>query len=317
MMVKKLLKAGMNVARINCAHDSEEIWIDMVKTVKQASQFTGIPCKIYMDLAGPKMRTRIRNKKNRIALEEEDNFVLTSEKNFQSKLPVVECDIPGLSGYLRVGDRVLFDDGIIEAKVIRPQSDGVELEVTRISSKKSFLKTEKGINFPDSDIRLPALSKFDRDCIPFVNKHADIVGFSFIKHPADLEELHSALGEDSIPIVLKIETPDAWHNLPELLFAAMKRPVYAVMIARGDLAVEIGFENISHAQEQVMDICHAAHAPVIYATQVLETMNKKGMPTRAEITDAAYGIKAECVMLNKGAHTVKAVKILKSILERR
>ena len=101
---------------------------------------------------------------------------------------------------------------------------------------------------------------------------------------------------------------------PIFLFAAMKRPVYAVMIARGDLAVEIGFENISHVQDEIMSLCHAAHAPVIYATQVLETMNKKGLPTRAEITDAANGITAECVMLNKGAHTVKAVKILKSIL---
>jgi pyruvate kinase len=314
MMVKKLLKAGMNVARINCAHDDENTWLRMVKTVRQASDFTGIPCKIYMDLAGPKMRTRIRNKKNRIRVEEEDSFILTSERDFKSKLDVVECDIPGLADRLQAGDRVLFDDGIIEAVVTKPTGDGVELEVTRVSSKKPFLKNEKGINFPDSRLRVPALSKFDRDCIPFVKKHADMVGFSFIKLPSDVEEMYQALGDDRIPVVLKIETPDAWRHLPELLITAMRRPVYAVMIARGDLAVEIGFENISRAQEQIINLCRAAHAPVIYATQVLETMNKKGLPTRAEITDAAYGIHADCVMLNKGEHTVKAVKILRSIL---
>lgn len=314
LAVKKLLKAGMNVARINCAHDDESTWLKMIKTIRDASGFSGCPCKIYMDLAGPKMRTRIKEKENRIEVEEEDVILLTDKEEIKSKLPVVTCTLPGIISQLKLGERVIFDDGLIETKVVDYHKHGVELEVMRVSSKKPFLKTEKGINFPDSNLRVSALSDFDRKCLPFIKEHADIVGYSFIHNPDDLRELQSLLNDSNFPVVLKIETPDAMKNLPSLLFAAMGCPYYGVMIARGDLAVELGFENISEAQDEIISLCHAAHAPVIYATQILESMNKKGLPTRAEVTDAAYGIWADCIMLNKGMHTAKAVKMLRKIL---
>ncbi|MBO9682998.1 MAG: hypothetical protein J7502_10085 [Flavisolibacter sp.] len=314
LAVKKLLKAGMNVARINCAHDDEATWLQMIKMIRDASEFSGIPCKVYMDLAGPKMRTEITAKHNRIEVEEEDIILLTEKNDGKSKLPVVECSIPGIIQQLKEGERVIFDDGLIETKVIGFKRNGAELEVTRVSSKKPFLKAEKGINFPDSHLRIPALSEFDHKCIPFIKEYADIVGYSFIQSTEDLTELQNLLSGTSLPIVLKIEKPAAMKNLPSLLFAAMRQPYYGVMIARGDLAVELGFENISQAQDEIISLCRAAHAPVIYATQILETMNKKGLPTRAEITDAAYGIWSNCVMLNKGMHTVKAVRALKQIL---
>lgn len=314
LAVKKLLKAGMNIARINCAHDDETTWLQMIKIIRDASEFSGIPCKIYMDLAGPKMRTRIKAKKNRIAVEEEDIILLTGKDGVKSKLPVVECSLPNVVVQLKPGERIIFDDGLIEAKVIGFKKDGAELEVTRVSSKKPFLKTEKGINFPDSDFHVSALSDFDRRCIPFIKQHADLLGYSFVRRAEDLAELQNLLKDTDLPIILKIEKPEAMMNLPSLLFAAMNEQYYGVMIARGDLAVELGFENISEAQDEIIGLCRAAHAPVIYATQVLETMNKKGLPTRAEITDAAYGIWSDCVMLNKGMHTVKAVQALKQIL---
>ena len=314
LAVKKLLKSGMNVARINCAHDDEATWLKMIKTIRDASAFAGCACKIYMDLAGPKMRTRIKEKKNRIEVEEEDVILLTDKEEVKSKLPVVTCTLPGIIGQLKVGERVIFDDGMIETKIVKYHKDGVELEVTRVSSKKPFLKTEKGINFPDSNVRISALSDFDRKCLPFIKEHADMVGYSFIHNSEDLKELQNLLNDSNFPIILKIETPDAMKDLPSLLFAAMNCPYYGVMVARGDLAVELGFENISEAQDEIISLCHAAHAPVIYATQILESMNKKGLPTRAEVTDAAYGIWADCVMLNKGMHTAKAVKMLRKIL---
>jgi len=314
LVVKKLLKAGMNVARINCAHDDEAIWFKMVKMIKDATGFSGCDCKIYMDLAGPKMRTRIGKKRNRIAIEEGDTILLTDLEEVKSKLPIVQCSLPGIVTQLKMGERVIFDDGLIETEIIQRNTKGVELEVTRVSSKKPFLKTEKGINFPDSDIRISALTDFDRKCLAFIKEHADMVGYSFIHNSLDLEELHQSLDGKELPIILKIETPAAMKDLPSLLFAAMKRKYYGVMIARGDLAVELGFENISEAQDEIISLCHAAHAPVIYATQILESMNKKGLPTRAEVTDAAYGIWADCVMLNKGMHTAKAVKMLRKIL---
>ena len=142
-----------------------------------------------------------------------------------------------------------------------------------------------------------------------------MIGYSFIHNSPDLEELQEEMKGSSLPVVLKIETPEAMRNLPSLFFTAMKEPIYGVMIARGDLAVELGFENVSKAQDEIIGLCRAAHAPVIYATQILENLNKKGLPTRAEITDAAYGIWANCVMLNKGVHTAKVIKTLKAILQ--
>jgi pyruvate kinase len=117
-------------------------------------------------------------------------------------------------------------------------------------------------------------------------------------------------------VVLKIETRRGFENLPGMLLAAMRTPCCGVMIARGDLAVECGFERLAEVQEEILWICEAAHVPVIWATQVLETLAKKGMPSRAEITDAAMGHRAECVMLNKGPHVVTAVQLLDGILRR-
>jgi pyruvate kinase len=315
IMVRKLLKAGMNVARINCAHDDEKTWLQMVKAIRSASSFTGLPCKIYMDLAGPKIRTKIKAKKNRIIVEEEDIILLTEKEDIKSNLPVVECSLKGIVDQLKPGERIFFDDGLIETRMKAPHKDGAELEVMQVSSKKPYLKAEKGINFPDSRLRLSALSDYDRRCLPFIKKYADMIGYSFIHNSPDLEELQEEMKGSSLPVVLKIETPEAMRNLPSLFFTAMKEPIYGVMIARGDLAVELGFENVSKAQDEIIGLCRAAHAPVIYATQILENLNKKGLPTRAEITDAAYGIWANCVMLNKGVHTAKVIKTLKVILQ--
>lgn len=317
LAVKKLLKAGMNIARINCAHDDEEVWLDMIKNVRQASASTGIACKIYMDLAGPKIRTVIKEKKNRIPVEEEDKIYFTDNSNGRKDgLPIVGSNIPAIASQLKEGEKVLFDDGLIEAKVAGTKKGGVVLEVTRVSSKKPYLKDEKGINFPDSQLSLSALTTFDRKCLPFILKHADMVGYSFVQNTSDLAELQNEMRDKKLPVILKIETPEGFKNLPGLLFKAMEEECFGVMLARGDLAVEMGFERMSEVQEEICWICEAAHTPLIWATQVLENMNKQGIATRSEITDASHSIVAECILINKGPHTVKVIKTLRDILQR-
>ena len=181
------------------------------------------------------------------------------------------------------------------------------------------LGAEKGINVPESELRLSPLTKDDLEALPFVVKNADIVGYSFVRKEADVRELQSRLadlGGENLGIILKIETREGFECLPEMLLAAMRSRAVGVMIARGDLAIECGYQRLAEVQEEILWICEAAHMPVIWATQVLESLAKTGVPSRSEITDAAMGERAECVMLNKGPYIVTAVGILDDILLR-
>jgi pyruvate kinase len=174
------------------------------------------------------------------------------------------------------------------------------------------------LNLPDSDLRVNALTGTDIENLAFAAEHADMVGLSFASRAEDVEHLQehlSAAGRQPA-MVLKIETRRGFEHLPDLLLAAMKLPSCGVMIARGDLAVECGFERMAEVQEEILWICEAAHVPVIWATQVLESLAKRGLPSRAEITDAAMGHRAECVMLNKGPHILTALRTLDDILKR-
>lgn len=314
--VKRLLQAGMNIARINCARDDEDTWLQMIGQIRKATEATGLACRIYMDLAGPKIRTVIRDKKkNRLKLKNGDRFYLYDDYCLYDDLPLVGCTLPGIIAQLQVGDRILFDDGVIETTVIARHPFAAELQVERLSGKP-FLKGERGINFPDTAITTSALTDYDRQCLPFIMQHADMVGFSFVQTIEDLKELQAELQPHPVPIIIKVERPGAVANLPALILQGMTQERYGVMIARGDLAVEIGFERLSEIQEEILWLCEAAHAPVIWATQVLETLNKKGIATRAEVTDAAFAANAECVMINKGVNTVAVIETLKDIFYR-
>jgi pyruvate kinase len=146
-----------------------------------------------------------------------------------------------------------------------------------------------------------------------------MVGYSFVNSEQGIIELRERLAElggKRVGIVLKIENRKAFERLPGLLLAAMGSPASGVMIARGDLAVECGFERMAELQEEILWVCEAAHMPVIWATQVLENLAKEGLPSRSEVTDAAMGVRAECVMLNKGDYIVEAVRSLDDILRR-
>lgn len=321
--IESLLKNGMGVARINCAHDDEAVWLAMIQNIRAASNKTGLACKIHLDLAGPKIRTVLLKKgkeQGKAQIKKGDRIWLSdSGKGFSSSQIVVSPNEPGVVQGLKVGERVFFDDGLILARIDKLSSRGVALIVERNSSKKPYLKAEKGINFPDSELEVPSLTRFDLSCLPFACTYADTVGFSFVRKPEDLAFLRSELRKYTMeipPVILKVETREAVIRLPDLLLEGMKEPDFGVMIARGDLAVEIGFERLVEIQEEISWLCEAAHVPVIWATQVLENLHKSGIASRAEITDAGRAAMAECIMINKGKHTLEVLQTLKDIAKR-
>jgi pyruvate kinase len=220
---------------------------------------------------------------------------------------------------LKKGDRVYIDDGMIKGFIEKPGEEKAAMRVVRISSSKQYIKEGKGINFPDTVIDISPLTDADKANLPFICEHADMIGFSFVRYAADLKALFTAMDKHPTKqpqLIIKIETTEAVKNLPSLLLTGMQKSVFGVMIARGDLAVEIGFERMGEIQEEILWICEAAHVPVIWATQVLENLNKSGLATRSEITDATHAAMAECIMINKGDHTIEVIEALRDILQR-
>ncbi len=429
-LVRTLLQRGMDVARINCAHDDAEAWLRMITHVRRESLELGVPCHVLMDLAGPKLRTgslvagpevckikptrdalgrvtdpalvwlglrgalrptsaeavlyvdapwlarleaggrihltdargskrtwRVREvgkdgalvevsdttyvqSGTRLAARHEettiedlpaveaplllrpgDRLVVTRGDRLGSAGPTPEipCTLPEVFADVKVGQPIWFDDGTIGGRIVEVAREQFTVEITDAKPTGSALRSDKGINLPETVLRLPALNAKDEEDLRFVAAHADLVGYSFVRRPSDVVSLHehlTALGRPDLGVLLKIETRDAFENLPQLLLAAMRRPKVGVMIARGDLAVECGWERLAEIQEEILWICEAAHLPVVWATQVLEQLAKLGRPSRAEITDAAMSERAECVMLNKGPHLPEAVAVLDDILRR-
>ncbi len=446
LLVRNLLAAGMDVMRINCAHDDETAWLGMVNNLRRAERELGRTAKIYADLAGPKLRTggiepigrvvKFRPRRNlrgeviepaqvwltpadapeaappgvpttlpieRAVIEPSQpgdviEFKDTRAKHREllviqaagdsrlasaSKTAYVEQGMParlvrdsealaeGVFGplpdvvaplELAVGDRLVltregvpgraavrdaegnvveparipcsldaafesaepgqiirFDDGKIGSRVLSNDGQEIVVQISYTGPRTAKLRPEKGINLPDTALAISALTDKDLHDLEFLVKYVDMVGLSFVRTPEDvllLEERLEALGGSEIGVVLKVENREAFENLPRLLLTAMHSPPVGVMVARGDLAVEVGFERLAEVQEEILWLCEAAHVPVIWATQVLEGLAKTGSPTRAEVSDAVMSGRAEAVMLNKGPYIVEAVRFLNGVLER-
>jgi len=332
-----LLVRGMEIARINCSHDNPEIWESMIKAIHKAEKQTGKDCRIYMDLSGPKIRSekihilkKKHQNKGQLILNIGDRIRLYSteaelKKDIKKKelkntfAALVSMSIPNVVSNLEIGNNIWFDDGKIGGVIEDKCDENARVIITKASSKGTKLKEEKGINLPDTSLQLPSLTDEDVSNLPFIAKHADIVGYSFVRTANDVKQLMDALSKLNrmdIGMVLKIENKESFNNLPDLLLTAMKWSNIGVMIARGDLAVELGVERISEVQEQILWVCEAAHVPVIWATQILENLAQTGLATRAEITDASMSVRAECVMLNKGPNIMETITTLLNILER-
>jgi pyruvate kinase len=442
-LVEAFLAAGMNVARINCAHDDVAVWTAIARHIRETSKRLNIPCRIMMDLAGPKLRvgpmpegvqitkarplkdvrgrmvhagkvlfysdtnrppqiadavtipiacmtlknlpplteilvTDTREKRRRLSiLSQEPEAILASVPytvyfesgqtvTFRSRNTVadlhigrlipmesyltlqtgtklklvsddriasparigpdgvllepatISCGVPEALTAPEIGHKIKLDDGKFSGVVIEKDTGSLLLEITETPVGGGKLRAEKGINFPDTDLPVSGLTEKDIEDLDAICRIADCVALSFVNTPADVESLQAELtkrGCSHLGIILKIETRRGYENLPFLLLTAMHSESVGVMIARGDLGVEVGWRQMAELQEEILWLCAAAHIPSIWATQVLETMAKTGQPTRSEITDAAMAQRAECVMLNKGPFMHKTIRMLNRILK--
>ena len=231
----------------------------------------------------------------------------------------VSCTSSEIFAKVEVGETILFDDGKIAGKIISANDYEIRVEVTYAKEKGTKLKADKGINLPGSKLSISGLTPKDKEDLAFVATNADVVNMSFVNSKQDVEDLITetrAFGaENKLGIILKIETRAGFQNLVEILLTAMQLYPVGVMIARGDLAIECGWQNIGRVQEEILWLCQAAHIPTVWATQVFENLAKKGIPSRAEITDAVMSQRADCVMLNKGPFIVEAIAMLDQILK--
>jgi pyruvate kinase len=327
-LIAALVASGMNCARINCAHDTAPVWEAMSANVRRAARDLGRSCRVLMDLGGPKVRidaVRLPDSaKSKTRVVPGDRVLLTGldPARVATTLPAARCSLPEILAQVQVGQAVWIDDGKIGTTIEALDDQGAVLRVVSAPPKGGKLAPEKGLNFPDTDLRLAPLRDEDRAALDVLVTHADIIGYSFVQRASDVAllqvELRARLPHAAPlpPIITKIETRRAVENLPEIIVEAAGHQPLGVMIARGDLAVEIGYQRLAEVQEEMLWLCEAAHVPVIWATQVLEGLVKKGTPSRAEMTDAAMAERAECVMLNKGPYIVEAVQVLDDVLRR-
>ena len=444
-LVRELVEAGMDCARINCAHEGPTEWTRMIAHVRRAERASGRRCRIEMDLTGPKIRTGsiqpgpsvlklrpVHDALGRVTVPASVWLVPmeggTTRPPLGKSIPVPKAwlarrrvseqialvDTRGAHRTLRIVDRTggsvwaelsktayimrgnlltgtAADGREDRARVgpIEPLEQRLRLEMgdrlvvtarpdpgrtptggrmaarcgrpisrarcrkgcapfrpasrsgsmtagsegwsgpphptgswcrspTRRPAGRGWVRT-RGSTCRRPSSTCPALTEKDLEDLRFIVHHADLVGLSFVHTPSDLDRLRAELarlGRRRMGVVLKLEVRRGFNELPSILLAALRTPPVGVMIARGDLAVEVGFERLAEVQEEILWLCEAAHLPAIWATQVLEGLTKSGLPSRAEVTDAAMGERAECVMLNKGPHIVEAVTALDSILRR-
>jgi pyruvate kinase len=231
----------------------------------------------------------------------------------------ISCTSEEVFEQVQPGDPILFDDGKIEGIIRETAPEAMIVEIVHTSPGGGKLRADKGINFPDSDLQISGLTAKDRQDLSFIAQYADVVNVSFVNTADDVRDL---IGEfdrldarEKLGVILKIETQRGFNNLTDILLEAMQVYPIGVMIARGDLAIETGWQNIGRVQEEILLMCRAAHIPDIWATQVLENLAKRGIPSRAEITDAAMAQRTDCVMLNKGPYILQAIRLLDTILK--
>src|SRR5699024_4845957 len=275
VLLKELIESGMNVARINAAHDNEDTWKAMIDNIHELAEELDKKVKILIDIAGPKIRIEwVFTKFKKPKVKAGDLVRMTKD---YTNLPALDddikvtvgCSIPQIFEQLSIDDPILIDDGSIELEVNEIGESEALLLVKRVRGGSVRIKAEKGLNFPETEFDIDILTDEDREAIHFAVEHADMIGCSFIRTTDDIEEIQAEIEKSDrplsdVPLTLKIETVQAMNNLPEVILKAGSRNPVSVMIARGDLAVESGYVRLAELQQEILWICEASDTPVIW-----------------------------------------------------
>jgi pyruvate kinase len=305
----ELLRAGMDVARLNFSHGDHEAHRQMFRDIRAAAERVGRPIAILADLSGPKIRIdKLQN--GAVVLEKGKRLTLTTTTLLGTAERISHSYAP-LARDVRPGDPILLDDGLLQLKVEKIEGD----DVTCVVVDGGTLKDKKGMNLPGSRLSTPALTEKDKADIVFGRElGVDYFALSFVRRPEDMTEAKLLAG--SIPVIAKIEKPEAVLRLEEILDASD-----GVMVARGDLGVEAGHEKVPVIQKRILRAVMPRAIPAITATQMLESMVKNPRPTRAEVSDVANAVLdgTDAVMLSAetsvGDYPVEAVRTLAAVIE--
>jgi pyruvate kinase len=311
VVLEQLVKAGMNIARINCSHADHDTIAKTVKTVREISERLDLPIGILLDLSGPKLRTK-KLANGQVELIAGRQFTLTSRELVGNE-EIVQTNYAPLAKEVKAHDTILLRDGLIELKVVHANETDVTCEIVN----GGILKDQQGINVPGVRLSIPALTEKDKADLAFgLKQEVDFVALSFVRDAKDIEELRELIGDHWPPVMIiaKLEKPEAIESLDAILDATD-----SVMIARGDMGVELPPEKVPPVQKLITRKANAKGKPVITATQMLESMIKNPRPTRAEASDVANAIYdgTDAVMLSEetatGAYPVEAVRMMDRI----
>lgn len=310
--LEKMIHAGMDCARLNFSHGTYKNHAKLVKNIRKVAKKTGVPVAIMQDLQGPKIR--IGNiKKGGIDVKKNSEITLTCSKNPKNKIPV---QYKNLCKDVKKGNILLVDDGMIELKVIKVKNNDIICRVLNTGT----IKKNKGINVPDAKISINPITEKDKKDLKFgLKQDIDYVALSFVSEAKNIHDLRKLINKHNknVKIIAKIERSEAVKNLEEIIEASD-----ALMVARGDLALEVGPENVPIIQKRMIKLCNLAGKPVITATQMLQSMVNKPQPTRAEVSDIANAIfdHSDAIMLSNetavGSYPVKAVKIFAKVAQK-
>ena len=309
----ELVAAGMDVARMNLSHGSYEDHAKVYANVREASNASGRAVGVLVDLQGPKIRT-MRFSGGPIELIAGDTFTITT-RDVDGTQEIVGTTFKGLPGDVEPGDTLLIDDGKVELVATAV----TDTDVTCEGVQGGTVSNNKGINLPGVAVSVPALSEKDEEDLRWaLHLAADFIALSFVRSAEDIRRVHEIMDEEGLrlPVIAKIEKPQAVENL-ESIVAAFD----GIMVARGDLGVELPLEQVPLVQKRAIEIARRNAKPVIVATQVLESMIENPRPTRAEASDAANAVLdgADALMLSGetsvGAHAIGAVKTMARIIE--
>jgi len=312
-VIGKLIDAGMNVARINFSHGTREEHLARLKTLRRVAEEKGAVLGIMQDIQGPKIR--IGDLPGKVMLEVGQTFIITTEECVGSR-DRVSVNYPKLPQDVRPGNVIYLDDGLLKLEVTEVKSNDVYCQVA-IGGE---LSSRKGVTLPGVSVDLPAVTEADIEDIKFGVKHGvDMVAASFVRTAEGVETVREAIrsaGAD-IPVIAKIENHEGVENIDEIIEAAD-----GIMVARGDMGVEMRPEDVPFIQKMIISKCNEAGKPVITATQMLDSMIRNARPTRAEVTDVASAILdgTDAVMLSGetavGKYPVLAVETMSRIAER-